>query len=196
MESNTISENEPNKDESTMTDSNGDKQNNEEKKDESGKFECNICLDTANDAVVTMCGHLYCWVCLSYWMESRPSKKCCPVCKAAISEDKIIPIYGRGGSKVDPRSKKVPPRPRGQRTEEPTNQFGNFNWMNDNGGFHFSLGIGFYPISFVASLFNTANNSNDNRTNREDTREYQQEQMLSNGSFYIAVLFLLWLFFF
>lgn len=37
MESNTISENEPNKDESTMTDSNGDKQNNEEKKDESGK---------------------------------------------------------------------------------------------------------------------------------------------------------------
>ncbi|CEF63956.1 E3 ubiquitin-protein ligase RNF185 [Strongyloides ratti] len=180
MESNITSENEPCRDESTKSDSNNEKQDNEEKKDDNGRFECNICLDAANDAVVTMCGHLYCWVCLSYWMDSRPSKKCCPVCKASISEDKIIPIYGRGGNKVDPRSKKVPPRPRGQRTEEPANQFG----------------IGFYPISFVASLFNTQTNSNENRNNREDTREYQQEQMLSNGSFYIAVLFLLWLFFF
>ena len=24
-----------------------------------GMYECNICLDTANDAVVTMCGHLF-----------------------------------------------------------------------------------------------------------------------------------------
>lgn len=31
---------------------------NEEKKDER-TFECNICLDTARDAVVSMCGHLF-----------------------------------------------------------------------------------------------------------------------------------------
>lgn len=29
-----------------------------EKKDDS-MFECNICLDVARDAVVTMCGHLF-----------------------------------------------------------------------------------------------------------------------------------------
>lgn len=31
---------------------------NEEKRDER-TFECNICLDTARDAVVSMCGHLF-----------------------------------------------------------------------------------------------------------------------------------------
>ncbi|CAH8279553.1 unnamed protein product [Arabidopsis lyrata] len=28
---------------------------------ESGCFDCNICLETAHDPVVTLCGHLYCW---------------------------------------------------------------------------------------------------------------------------------------
>lgn len=37
---------------------------NEEKKDER-MFECNICLDTARDAVVSMCGHLFWYVLLS-----------------------------------------------------------------------------------------------------------------------------------
>ncbi|KAJ8967529.1 hypothetical protein NQ314_002844 [Rhamnusium bicolor] len=37
--------------------------NNSDAKDEDKKddqmFECNICLDTARDAVVSMCGHLF-----------------------------------------------------------------------------------------------------------------------------------------
>lgn len=28
------------------------------------KFECNICLDIANEPVVSTCGHLYCWTCI------------------------------------------------------------------------------------------------------------------------------------
>lgn len=27
--------------------------------EESGKYECNVCFDTATDAVVSMCGHLF-----------------------------------------------------------------------------------------------------------------------------------------
>ena len=27
-------------------------------------LQCNICLDVARDAVVSMCGHLFCWPCL------------------------------------------------------------------------------------------------------------------------------------
>ncbi len=34
-------------------------------------FECNICLDVASDAVISMCGHLFCWPCLHQWMETR-----------------------------------------------------------------------------------------------------------------------------
>lgn len=35
-----------------------EKEDGEEKRDER-IFECNICLDTARDAVVSMCGHLF-----------------------------------------------------------------------------------------------------------------------------------------
>lgn len=34
----------------------------EEKDKEDRTFECNICLDTAKDAVVSMCGHLFWFV--------------------------------------------------------------------------------------------------------------------------------------
>lgn len=63
----------------------------------------------------------YSWPCLHQWLETKPTRQVCPVCKAAISRDKVIPLYGRGGSKQDPREK-LPPRPPGQRTEpEPQN---------------------------------------------------------------------------
>merc|ERR1711962_182785 len=86
-----------------------------------GTYECNICLDTANDPVVSMCGHLFCWPCLHQWLETRPMRQICPVCKAGISKDKVIPLYGRGNSDgKDPREK-IPPRPQGQRAEPTTN---------------------------------------------------------------------------
>lgn len=44
------------------------------------------------------------WPCLHQWLETRPTRQMCPVCKAAISKDKVIPLYGRGSSKQeDPR---------------------------------------------------------------------------------------------
>ena len=55
---------------------------------------------------------------LSQWMESRPNNATCPVCKAVIDKDKLIPLYGRGSGNKDPRDN-VPPRPQGQREEAP-----------------------------------------------------------------------------
>ncbi|UYV70502.1 RNF185 [Cordylochernes scorpioides] len=43
------------------------------------------------------------WPCLLQWLETRPNHSVCPVCKAAISKSKVIPLYGRGGSQEDPR---------------------------------------------------------------------------------------------
>ena len=97
------------------------------------RYDCNICLDCAKDAVISMCGHLFwsekvmkkslchfdlsfSWPCIHQWLETRPARPTCPVCKSALSADKLIPLYGRGGDGVDPR-KKVPPRPQGQRSE-------------------------------------------------------------------------------
>ncbi|KAI3452116.1 hypothetical protein Pfo_008781 [Paulownia fortunei] len=89
---------------------------------EAGDFECNICFDLAQDPVITLCGHLYCWPCLYRWLRGHSQSHECPVCKALIEEEKVIPIYGRGKTPTDPRSKpvpgvEIPNRPAGQRPE-------------------------------------------------------------------------------
>ncbi len=36
-----------------------------EKEENSTPFECNICLSSAEEPVISMCGHLFCWPCIS-----------------------------------------------------------------------------------------------------------------------------------
>ena len=40
----------------------GDESAPSQNNSDNGTFECNICLDTARDAVVSMCGHLFWYV--------------------------------------------------------------------------------------------------------------------------------------
>jgi E3 ubiquitin-protein ligase RNF5 len=140
-----------------------DNENDDNSSKQDSAFECNICLETAKDAVVSMCGHLFCWPCLYQWMyatdSNTQSHKTCPVCKSAISREKTIPIYGRTGDETnrqDPRDK-LPPRPSGQRTEVPNqpNQFayGNVWAMGGPGAQIFGFGDGGFHLSFgIASL--------------------------------------------
>uniref|UniRef100_A0A8C9SKX9 E3 ubiquitin-protein ligase RNF185 n=1 Tax=Scleropages formosus TaxID=113540 RepID=A0A8C9SKX9_SCLFO len=112
-------------------------------------FECNICLDTAKDAVISLCGHLFWYT----WLETRPNRQVCPVCKAGISRDKVIPLYGRGSTgQQDPRER-TPPRPQGQRPE-PENRGGFQGFGFGDGGFQMSFGIGAFPFGIFATAFN------------------------------------------
>ncbi|XP_057507718.1 E3 ubiquitin-protein ligase RMA1H1-like [Actinidia eriantha] len=69
-----------------------------------GGFDCNICLDLVQDPVVTLCGHLFCWPCIYKWIHfqsespENPDQQQpkCPVCKAEISQESLVPLYGRG----------------------------------------------------------------------------------------------------
>ncbi|KAL4153474.1 hypothetical protein QTP88_001307 [Uroleucon formosanum] len=124
------------------------------KDDQNNMFECNICLENAVDAVVSVCGHLFCWSCLHQWLETRRGRKVCPVCRSAINKNKVIPIYGRGNYKQEDPKNKVPPRPSGQRTEPETTGIPSFTF--GDGGFQFSLGIGAFPFQFLTS-FNSSN---------------------------------------
>ncbi|KAJ0967082.1 hypothetical protein J5N97_023999 [Dioscorea zingiberensis] len=83
-----------------------------------GCFDCNICLDFAEDPVVTLCGHLYCWPCIYKWMQVQAqTQQQCPVCKAALSENTLVPLYGRGctNSEKQPNSRVPRWRPAVQR---------------------------------------------------------------------------------
>ncbi|KAF8410633.1 hypothetical protein HHK36_003165 [Tetracentron sinense] len=89
---------------------------------DTGSFECNICFELAQDPIVTLCGHLYCWPCLYKWLHIHSHSQECPVCKALVQEEKLVPLYGRGKTPADPRSKSIPGinipnRPAGQRPE-------------------------------------------------------------------------------
>ncbi|XP_022969255.1 E3 ubiquitin-protein ligase RMA1H1-like [Cucurbita maxima] len=95
--------------------------------DASGLFDCNICLETVKDPVVTLCGHLFCWPCLYKWLHFQDSSKekhgrrlqQCPVCKAEVSDATLVPLYGKGGTQDPFESKNsqlgivVPRRPNG-----------------------------------------------------------------------------------
>lgn len=152
-------------------------------------FECNICLDTAKDAVVSMCGHLFCWPCLHQWLETKPMRPTCPVCKSAVTREQVIPLYGRGSDKKDPREKKIPPRPQGQRTEQSEyNTFPNFGFGD---GFHMSFGIGAFPFGFFASTFNIG----DFRVNPAMVNgvDMAQDQFISKLFLWVAMIFIVWL---
>ncbi|XP_041005165.1 E3 ubiquitin-protein ligase RMA1H1-like [Juglans microcarpa x Juglans regia] len=67
----------------------------------SGGFDCNICLETVQDPVVTLCGHLYCWPCIYKWLHfqrlsDEDQHQQCPVCKAEISQTSLVPLYCKG----------------------------------------------------------------------------------------------------
>ncbi|KAJ6225802.1 hypothetical protein RDWZM_004347 [Blomia tropicalis] len=155
-------------------------------------FDCNICLETAKDAVVSICGHLFCWPCLHQWFETKPMRPTCPVCKNPITREQVIPLYGRGSNKKDPREKKIPPRPQGQRSEPPdfTQTFPNFGFGD---GFHMSFGIGAFPFGFFASTFNIGDfRANPAMANGVDLAH---DQFISKIFLWMAVIFIIWLLF-
>ncbi|KAM0938795.1 putative transcription factor C2H2 family [Dioscorea sansibarensis] len=80
-----------------------------------GCFDCNICLDFATDPVVTLCGHLYCWPCIYKWLQVKTiNPQRCPVCKATLSSNTLVPLYSRGHDsalKNSSRSSDIPRRP-------------------------------------------------------------------------------------
>ncbi|CAN4090526.1 unnamed protein product [Withania somnifera] len=73
---------------------------------EAGDFECNNFFELAQDPIVTLCHHLYCWPCLYRWLRLHSQSHECPVCKALIQEEKL-PVPGV----------EIHKRPRGQRPE-------------------------------------------------------------------------------
>ncbi|KAI9113573.1 hypothetical protein K1719_015500 [Acacia pycnantha] len=136
---------------------------------DAGDFECNICFDLAQDPVITLCGHLFCWPCLYRWLHHHSHSQECPVCKALVQEEKLVPLYGRGKTQTDPRTKsypgmEIPSRPAGQRPEAPpapeADPFGNYGF-GLTGGFiptatarmgNFTLSTAFG--GFIPSLLN------------------------------------------
>ncbi len=142
-------------------------------------FSCNICYDMASEPVVTLCGHLYCWPCLYRWLQMRNNLRTCPVCKAGVDRDKVIPVYGRGGN-GDPRLKKmdqVPLRPSGQRPA-PVDARGGIYMGGGQQGMH------------LPNLFGLAPSSGEYVSPEQHHQAFLSRLLLMLGSFVIMCLLL------
>jgi len=62
---------------------------------ENNAYECLICFERSSNRIVvtTMCGHIFCKPCIESWIQITAT---CPVCKSAISNDKLVRLYGSG----------------------------------------------------------------------------------------------------
>jgi len=121
------------------------------------KFECSICMEVAREPVVTRCGHMYCWPCINQWLSQNHSTLTCPVCKAGISTDTLIPVYTKEEA-VDPRG---PKRPAAERPEPVPNQ----DFSGSEGGFQ--VGFGFFPGVFFVRAMQTMGSGQMSAENSE-----------------------------
>jgi E3 ubiquitin-protein ligase RNF5 len=191
--------------------------NSEEDKSKNDLFECNICFDPASEPVITVCGHLFCWPCLYKWLNSQQNKSLqCPVCKAGIEKDKIIPIYGRGGGREKSANinegsngtsssrseEQIPNRPRAQRPNAPPNpnynpfhgqqfpQFHPFGLMGGN-NFQFTEGFSFFPFLGFHASWNFGGMHATQQANAPLNERDLFDDELLNRNFLSRLLFLL-----
>jgi len=169
--------------------------------EEKRAFECNICYELAREPVVTLCGHLYCWPCIYRWMQVQSHCRVCPVCKAGIDDEKVVPIYGRGGDNTDQRTRTsaaeaaeaknaeepgpVPRRPAGQRPvpvqRTPFNAAGNMNMQP---------GLGIIPTLFGLQQGQGQGGYAEPLTPEQQHQAFLSRLLLMLGSFVIMCLLL------
>jgi E3 ubiquitin-protein ligase RNF5 len=76
-------------------------------------------------SIINQCSstnYLDSWPCLYKWLNASNNKSLsCPVCKAGIEKDKIIPIYGRGGSTSSQKSANIHSAPSSSNEDDNNN---------------------------------------------------------------------------
>ncbi|KAI8148598.1 WD40-repeat-containing domain protein [Fennellomyces sp. T-0311] len=51
---------------------------------------CPICRDLLNSVAVTVCGHTFCYPCISQYISTSPD---CPICRSRLTQQQILPNY-------------------------------------------------------------------------------------------------------
>ena len=124
--------------------------------------------------------------------------KSCPVCKASVDEDKVVPIYGRGGDGNDPRSVSattdaaaaaadlapVPRRPAGQQLPPPPPT------LPPGAGGGAGGGLGLLPALFGVAPAAGAGAAFEPLTPEQAHQAFLSRLLLMLGSFVIMCLLL------
>ncbi|XP_030371050.1 uncharacterized protein LOC115621524 [Scaptodrosophila lebanonensis] len=59
-------------------------------------YKCNVCHKYVRGGVITICGHMFCWVCLWPTLHGRNHPKCPRCQRRLILHEDIMPFHGEG----------------------------------------------------------------------------------------------------
>lgn len=55
--------------------------------DAASQFKCPLCLELCSSQTSTVCGHIFCWVCISEWTSEKAE---CPVCRTTVQPQQLV----------------------------------------------------------------------------------------------------------
>lgn len=77
------------------------------------QYACNSCQEVARGAVITICGHIFCWACLWPLLANIEEPKC-PRCEShLVVQNDIVPMFGSPDDGDNVAEPGAVPRPSG-----------------------------------------------------------------------------------
>ncbi|RFU25529.1 hypothetical protein B7463_g10810, partial [Scytalidium lignicola] len=52
---------------------------------------CTLCLEELKDPAAAICGHVFCWTCISDWVKEKEE---CPLCRRELKGQHVLPLRG------------------------------------------------------------------------------------------------------